>query len=803
MDFGAESDVVFFSERNANGGMAVAEKVQRRLAAILAADVVGFSRLMGDDEAGTLEELKSQRETLIAPAIAGHHGRIVKLMGDGLLAEFPSAVEAVLCAAEIQDAISESTAGEKPTRRITYRIGINIGDIIVEGDDIYGDGVNVAARLEGLAEPGGVCVSRNVVSQVKAKVAFAFEDLGEQRVKNIAEPVQVYRILLDAPAGTAPFTAAKARSRFRRPVVAAGAALFLILAGFALWQRPWEPREEPASLEAMAFPLPDKPSIAVLPFNNMSEDRSQDYFADGMTEDLITDLSKISGLFVIARNSAFFYKDRQVAVKQVAEELGVRYVLEGSVRRAGDQVRINAQLIDATTGGHLWGERYDGKLEDVFDLQDQVTSQIVAALAVNLTGEEQVQQILHDTEDPAAHDAYLQGWARYKLLTPKDFAEAVPFFEEAIRLDPNYAQAYATLAALYWDVLQNDWAFDLGLPSTRAEEFANAHLERALENPTPQAHALKARILASMDLHDEAIVEAEKAVALDENDAAALAGLAEALVFAERPAEGLGYIEQAMRLDPHHPPSYLITLGAAQFGMEDFETAIATFERAVRRNPDNELPWIYLASSYGHLGRIKDADDAIEAANDVRAKLGLGDLSLERQTRYFSPFQGEIDFKRIGGKSAQARFRAGLTSVPALTWQYRITMNEVLGAGYTYEVEGAKEINIAEAKSLYDQGAVFVDVSNEHHWKKSHIPGALHLPFIRFKEPDKLRFEKSTLSERAGISDKIVLHCYDQNCQSAAFAAAKAANWGYQKVYNFEGGAPAWEAAGYPVEEGP
>ncbi len=249
----------------------------------------------------------------------------------------------------------------------------------------------------------------------------------------------------------------------------------------------------------MAFPLPDKPPIAVLPFTNMSEDASQEYFVDGMTEDLITDLSKISGLFVIARNSSFSYKGRSVPVSQVAEELGVRYVLEGSVRRAGDEVRINAQLIDATTGGHLWAERYDGTLENIFDLQDQVTEQIVAALAVSLTGEEQVQQARHGTENAAAHDTYLQGWARYKLLTPKDLAEAVPFFEESLRLDPAYAQAHAALASLYWDVLGNDWAFDLNMPSLRAEEFAIAHLEEALKNPTPPAHALQARMLASWD----------------------------------------------------------------------------------------------------------------------------------------------------------------------------------------------------------------------------------------------------------------------------------------------------------------
>ena len=333
--------------------------MERRLAAILAADVVGYSRLMGDDEAGTLAALKAYREELIDPTIADHSGRLVKLMGDGALVEFASAVDAVVCAVALQEAMAARNIEAPEQRRIVLRIGINIGDLIVEGDDLYGDGVNIAARLEGLAEPGGICVSGKVYEEVKNKVAFGFEDLGEQRVKNIAEPVQVFRVSAGGPA-----VRPKSRSgRRRQAILAAAVLLIAVLAGLAIWQRPWETREEPVAIERMAFPLPDKPSIAVLPFDNLSEDQAQGYFADGMTEDLITDLSKISGLFVIARNSSFSYKGRQAKVREIAEDLGVRYVLEGSVRRAGDQVRINAQLIDATTGGHLWAERYDGSLE--------------------------------------------------------------------------------------------------------------------------------------------------------------------------------------------------------------------------------------------------------------------------------------------------------------------------------------------------------------------------------------------------------------------------------------------------------
>ncbi|MCK5363889.1 MAG: hypothetical protein KAR22_13020, partial [Gammaproteobacteria bacterium] len=467
--------------------------------------------------------------------------------------------------------------------------------------------------------------------------------------------------------------------------------------------------------------------------------------------------------------------------------------------------RINAQLIDATTGGHLWAERYDGTMDDVFDLQDQVTEQIVAALAVSLTGEEQVQQARHDTENAAAHDAYLQGWARYKLLTPADLAKAAPFFEEALRLDPNYAQAHAALASLYWDVYRNDWAFDLDMPSTRAESRANEHLEEALKAPTPLAHALQSRMFAAWGFLGDAVAEAEKAVALDANDATALANLADVLIKVDRPTEGLDYIEQAMRLDPHHPPSYLITFGAAQFGMEQYGDAAATFERAVKRNPDNELPRIYLASSYGHLGRIKDGDAAIESANDLRASLGMGDLSLERKSpSAFSPFQGEIDFMRFGGKRAQERVRAGLADIPALTWQYLITVHFVLGAGNTwYEVEGATQIDLDTAKAFYDRGAVFVDTSYPDAWKEQRIPGAILLNYNRSADSPQTRLTEESLMAVAGKADEIVLHSYDPALGHIPDrAVAKAVNWGFQKVYFFTGGAPAWRDAGYPVERG-
>ncbi len=349
---------------------------------------------MGRDEAGTLAALKAHYRQLFTPKAAQYRGRTVKLMGDGALMEFASVVDAVRFAIEVQCAMRERNAGVPEDRQLLYRIGINIGDIIVEGDDIFGDGVNIAARLQGLAEPGGICLASNVYNQIKGKLDLELEHLGEKEVKNISEPVTVYRVVLDdkATALITPLVEVPVKvPRVHTWHTAAALAIAVLALGGLAWWQPWAPEFEPASVERMAQPLPDKPSLAVLPFNNFSADPEQGYFADGMTEDLITDLSKLSGIFVIARNSSWTYKDKPTKVQQVAEDLGVRYVLEGSVRRDGDMVRINAQLIDALTGRHLWAERYDGSANEVFALQDKVIRQIVAGLAVNLTSEERTQ----------------------------------------------------------------------------------------------------------------------------------------------------------------------------------------------------------------------------------------------------------------------------------------------------------------------------------------------------------------------------------------------------------------------------
>ncbi len=426
--------------------------MERRLAAILSADIVGYSRLMSEDEAGTVARLEGLKAEILDPLIEQQNGRVVKLMGDGFLVEFGSVVDALECAVSWQNAVEARAELTSEDRAIRFRIGVNIGDVIVKGEDVYGDGVNVAARLEGLAEPGEVLVSSTVADHVKGKIGSGFEDLGEQELKNIPEPVHMYRVVAQTGA---PSTAAAVhkKTRFPKfPVIAAGLAVLILAAGAALWLKPWEPREEPVSEANMAFPLPDKPSIAVLPFTNMSGDPEQEYFADGMTEDVITDLSKLSGLFVIARNSSFSYKSQQVTVRQVAEELGVRYVLEGSVRRVGDEVRINAQLIDATTGGHVWAERYDRKLDNIFTVQNAITERIVQALELHLTDSEQKDRDKGPkTTSLEAYDLVLNARKLMTRFDHKAAAEARDLLQRTIELDPAYTEAHSLLGFYYFD----------------------------------------------------------------------------------------------------------------------------------------------------------------------------------------------------------------------------------------------------------------------------------------------------------------------------------------------------------------
>jgi TolB-like protein/class 3 adenylate cyclase/Flp pilus assembly protein TadD len=592
-----------------------AEEFKRRLTAILSADVEGYSRLMRDDEEATVHTLTSYR-TAMTHLIQQYRGRVVDSPGDNILAEFTSVVDAVNCGVEIQRELAERNAELPENRRMRFRLGINLGDVLEEGKRIYGDGVNIAARMESLAEAGEICISGTVYDAIENKIGLEYAYLGEQEVKNIDKPVRAYRVLsFPGAAAHRVVKAKRALSRNWRNTIIAMAAVIIVGAAAAVWHfyfRP--PHMEVASVERMAFALPDKPSIAVLPFVNMSGDPEQEYFSDGITEDLITDLSQISGLLVISRNSTFGYKGKPVKIRQVAEEFGVRYVLEGSVRRADKQVRINAQLIDATTGHHLWAKRYDGHLGDVFALQDRITQKIVSALAVKLKEGEQEGLARKGTDNIKAYDAFLKGWGHYRRLTPEDFAKAIPYFEKAIELDTNYGRAHAALASVYWESRRGeDWYQVLGLSLGDLSKQMEKHLQAAMKNPTPLAHQVASKRLIVLFFHEEAIAEAERAIALDPNDAAGYAAMADALIFSGRPEEAVDFAKRAMRVDPHYPVDYLYALGMAHFGMEQFQEAASLFERAFKLKP--EIGWVEatpLAAAYGYLGQEEKARACID-----------------------------------------------------------------------------------------------------------------------------------------------------------------------------------------------
>lgn len=755
------------------------DRLPRKLAAILYADVAGYSRLTGADEEGTHRRLSAYLDAITA-LIDEHHGKVMHFAGDAVLADFGTVSDALTCAAAVQQNLKLRNQDLPEERKVQFRIGVNLGEVIVDRHEIYGDGVNVAARLENLAQPGGICISESVRSAVGKKLPLHYDFLGEQTVKNITEPVRAYRVLLEPAAKTLKPRTATTRKQIITAAVAGSIVLALI--GALTWLKPWQFREEPPSVERMTLPLPEKPSIAVLPFVNLSGDPEQEYFSDGMTDDLITDLSKISGLFVIARNSSFAYKGKSHDVRNVARELGVKYVLEGSVRRVEDQVRINAQLIDATTGGHLWADRYDGSMADIFALQDKVTKKIVNALSVNLTAEETARSFRHKGVSSEAYDAFLKGWAHYRLQTPDNIAAAVSAFERAIALDPGYAYAHAALAASYWEAWEKGWVDKLNTSFFRVTKQVKKHLEQAMKAPTPLAHWVASKIAATQGKYKDAIREAKRAIALDSNDSAGHAALASALILAGRPAESADAIQQAMRLDPHYPPDYLVTLGQAEFGMDRINDAAATLEQAVQRVPEDERAWVYLAAAYGHLGKIQEGQVAVETIDALRIKRGVGELTLEY-----------IDYGQFGQSLNRSRLKAGLTSIPEPEWKSLIRRT---AAGY--EVRGATVIDAPAAKLLHEQSAVFAYTIGRYGvWAEGHISGSVHL--------GPQRLTDSTLRQLITEGNAVVFYGLKKGAGSdhaAAQATAKAINLGFKNVYYFQPGFTAWRAAGYPVEKG-
>jgi adenylate cyclase len=583
--------------------------MQRRLAAILAADVVGYSRLMAADEKGTHAHLTALRKDFIEPKISEHHGRVAKLMGDGAVVEFASVVDAVECAAAIQSGVAERQAELPEDRRMAFRIGINIGDVIVEGEDIYGGGVNIAARLEGLAEPGGICVSRNVYNQVKDKVSFGFEPTGGHAVKNIPEPVFAYRMLIGSATPAGVFGFKRTRRPIRRGGVAAGTALILVAAGGVGWWYWDRPPQEQAETAADALPLPDRPSIAVLPFDNLSGNPEEDYFSDGITEDLITDLSKISSLSVAARTAAFRYKGQAVDLEEAARELGVRYVLEGSVRKAEKRIRINAQLIDAINGYHLWAERYDRDLKDIFALQDDIAAKIVTALEVQLTEDESEILTRRFTDNVEAYDLYLQGYDLYRRKSKETVYRARELFEQAIAHDADFAAAYARLSHTHLHAWHAGWEG----PEALDRAVGLAEKAVALNQSSPEAHEQLGFMYLQDNQFDAAIREVKHAILLDPDYAKGYARLAEVLAFAGRPEETAPLVERAMAMEPYvWAPWYQWILGLAYHGMREYDRAIEALRRCLADDPKFYPAHVHLTAVYGELERTDEARAAAE-----------------------------------------------------------------------------------------------------------------------------------------------------------------------------------------------
>jgi adenylate cyclase len=576
----------------------VETRMERRLSAILAADIAGYSALMGSDEGRTVRDLKSH-QGVVLPMVGEFGGRIIDTAGDGILAEFPSVVNAVKCAVAIQSKMAERNATIEPERRMQFRVGINIGDVVYDEARIYGDGINVAARLEGIAEAGGICISSKVYEEINGRIDLPCEDIGEQQLKNIARPVRAYHVRLDSTVTSAPAPA-----------------------------------------------LPDKPSIAVLPFLNMSGDQEQEYFVDGMTEDLITDLSKVSGLFVIARNSSFTYKGKAVDVKRIGRELGVRHVLEGSVRKAGNRVRITAQLIDAGSGGHLWAERFDRDLTDIFSMEDEVVEKIVRALAVTLTQGEERRLRRRGTGNVEAYELWLRGRELLTRSTRDSVEQARAMYRRAIEIDMNFPAPHAGLALAAISDYVSDWALDPAQALDEAERWARRAVE--LNDQEPVSHMALGNVLLWRRDHEGALSEFRHMIVLDPNFAQGQAATGLALMYAGRAAEALEPIATAMRLDPHYSPIVLHFLAQANYSLGEYETAAQLLVRRIARTPGTDSSRMLLASCYGHLGRAEDARATWAELLQVNP-----DFSLTQRARVL-PYQDPGDFQRIAEGLAKA-----------------------------------------------------------------------------------------------------------------------------------------------------
>jgi adenylate cyclase len=626
------------------------ERVERRLTAILAADVAGYSRLMGADEEGTLERLKAHRREFVDPKIKEHRGRIVKTTGDGMLVEFPSVVDAVRCAVEIQRAMVDRNAKTAEDKRIAFRTGINLGDVIIDGDDIYGDGVNIAARLEALAETGGICISRVVRDQIRDKLPYPFEDMGEQSVKNIARPVRAYAMSANAVASTQPVAAplqpgSARRGLISRPAIAVASAAAVIAIGTTAWWA-W-PRanspvvsvsvQAPTALSAQSPPVvggieaksAPRLSIVVLPFENLSKDPDQEYFADGITDDLTTDLSRIADSFVIARNTAFTYKGKSVDAKQIGRELGVRYVLEGSVRRTGDQVQMNAQLIDAESGAHVWADRFDTNRTNLAEAQSEITGRLARTLNLELERDAGRRIGQEKAVDPDARDLVMRGWALWhRPYSTAGSQEAQRTFERALEIDPGSVDAMIGIATILVinvaDGLSNSSQQDLA----RAGQLLAEVLERDAHRST--AHYAMGMLRRDQNRLAEARIEFETAIALDRNNNGALRQLGLVSIYLGEPEAGISYIEKDIRLNPHDPfiaISYW-GLGASHLFLGHVDQAIDLLKRARAASPRLWSMHFWLAGALGLKGDLDEARAAL--AESLKLKPEMNSLAWRR-----------------------------------------------------------------------------------------------------------------------------------------------------------------------------
>jgi len=598
-------------------------EVKRKLTAILSADVKGYSRLMGEDEEGTIQTLNTYKEAM-SNLIQQQRGRVVDAPGDNVLGEFGSVVDAVRCAVDIQKELKNRNAQLPENRRMEFRIGVNLGDVVEEGEQILGDGVNIAARLESLSEAGGVCISGSAYDFVGKKLSLGYEYLGEHTVKNIEKSVRVYRVLTEPEAIGKVIGEKKVKPKeWQRFAIGLAVAVIVVIAAVAVWRLYFgpAPKVEVASKEKMVFPLPDKPSIAVLPFVNMSEDPKQEFFVDGMTEEILTALSKCPNLFVIARNSTFTYKGKAVKVKQVSEELGVRYVLEGSIQRSGDRIRVNAQLIDALKGHHLWAERYDRDVKDIFAIQDEITMKIITALQVKLTSGEMIHVLAKGAKNMDAFTKYLQAVDLWTRLTREANAQAKKLLEEAIALDPEYPGPYIGLAKTY--------GMDVFLGGTEspaqsmAKAFEFAQKAISLDNTNGAAYSVLSWLYSTRRQYEKAITESERAVSLNPNSAESYMRLGLILAYAGRAEEGIPYMQNALRLNPFPSPNYFSNLAIIYCESGHYEKAIEAAKRALQSEPNGPIPNVTLAISYIRLGREEEARAAAAEILRINPKWSL------------------------------------------------------------------------------------------------------------------------------------------------------------------------------------